>query len=107
MAKLLASCVLLVATAAAQEAPTVELNGGMQAQLLSLGRKGYGVTAAFKIANKGQDHVFLLPFGAPSAIDDAGVRFDVMQAVNGVAFCRGPAVNPARASAVRGPSEGR
>jgi hypothetical protein len=73
MAKLLASYVLL---AAAQETPTVELNAGMQAQLLSLGRQGYGLTAAVKITNKGQDHVFLLLFGAPSAVDDAGVRFD-------------------------------
>ena len=93
-ARLIASCLLLVATAAAQETPTVELNGGMQGQLLSLGRQGYGLTAAVKIANKAQDHVFVLLFGAPSAVDDAGVRFDVMQAINGVAFCRGPAINP-------------
>src|ERR1035438_8759323 len=91
--RLIASCLLLVATAAAQETPTVELNGGMQGQLLSLGRQGYGLTAAVKIANKAQDHVFVLLFGAPSAVDDAGVRFDVMQAINGVAFCRGPAIN--------------
>jgi hypothetical protein len=59
-AKLLASCLLLVTFAAAQEIPTVELNGGLQGQLLSFGRQGRFLTAAVKITNKGQDHVFLL-----------------------------------------------
>jgi hypothetical protein len=37
--RLIALCLLLTATAVAQETPTVELNGGMQGQLLSLGSK--------------------------------------------------------------------
>jgi hypothetical protein len=81
-AKLLASCLLLASAAAAQETPTVELNGGMQAQLLALGHQRDAVlTAAVKITNKGQDHVFLLLYGIPSAIEDSGGRFDVLQAV--------------------------
>jgi hypothetical protein len=88
-AKLLASCLLLVAGAAGQQNPTVELNGGLEAQLLTLGRDARSIlTAAVRITNKGQDHVFLLFIGPPSAVDNAGGVFD-FQSVNGVAFCRG------------------
>ena len=96
--KILASCLLLVATASAQEPkPTVELNGGLEAQLLTLGR-GKGsrpvLTAAVKITNKGQDNVFLLLFGPVSAVDDAGGRFDSVEDITGVAYCPGPQTNP-------------
>jgi hypothetical protein len=92
--KILAACLAQVAGAVGDEPPTVELNGGMQGQLLSLGRRNYVLTAAVKITDKGQDHVLLLLFGAPSAVDDASVGFELPQAVNGVAFCRGPNINP-------------
>jgi hypothetical protein len=42
---------------------TVELNGGLEAQILALGRNSKGVrarlTVSMKIANKGKDHAFL------------------------------------------------
>ena len=69
MVKIPASCLLPVAAAAAQEIPTVEWNGGLQGPLLSLGRRGRVLTAAAKTTYSGQDHVSLLLFGAPSAVD--------------------------------------
>lgn len=96
---ILASCLLLVATAAAQEPKaTVQLNGGLEAQLLTLGRNSKGprpvLTAAVKITNKGQDNVFLLLFGPISVVDDAGGRFDSVDDVTGVAYCPGPSTAP-------------
>src|ERR1017187_7488045 len=97
-AKILASCLLLVAAASAQEKPTVELNGGLEAQLLALGRNSKGsrpvLTAAVKITNKGQDNVFLLLFGPVSAVDDAGGHFDSVEDINRVAYWPGQQTNP-------------
>lgn len=71
--------------------PTVELNGGMTAQLLSLSRDPNGgrpvITASVKITNTGKDHVFLMFSGGPSAIDDAGAEF-FNGTVSGVGWCR-------------------
>jgi hypothetical protein len=88
---------LLVVAAAAQKSddnPTVELNGGMTAQLLTLGRDSSGVrpvvTAAVKITNTGKNYVLLMIYGAPSAIDDGGVKFDgdISGGVSGIAWCQ-------------------
>lgn len=71
--------------------PTVELNGGMTAQLLSLSRDPNGgrpvITASVKITNTGKDHVFLMFSGIPSAIDDAGAEF-FNGTISGVGWCR-------------------
>jgi hypothetical protein len=69
--------------------PTVELNGGMTAQLLSLSRdpNGRDITAAVKVTNTGTNHVSLMISGTPSAVDDAGVSF-LAGTVSGVGWCR-------------------
>src|SRR5271166_647445 len=85
---------LLVVAAAAGQAPTVELNAGLQARIISLGRdRGY-LSVGVKITNSGKDHAFMLLFGEPSAFDDAGGRFSIVHAVTGVAYCQGPLTNP-------------
>ncbi len=102
LARLFVTFLLIVVAAGAQKVeaiPTVELNGGMQAQILSLGRdtKSMGrpmLTATVKIANNGKDYVSLLLFGSLSAVDNAGGRFDVVRSVAGVAYCPGPQTNP-------------
>jgi hypothetical protein len=91
--EILASCLLLVAGAAAQ-APTVELNGGLQARIISLGRDRGTLSVGVKITNTGKDYAFILLFGEPSAFDDAGGRFGIVHAVTGVAYCPGPQTNP-------------
>jgi hypothetical protein len=91
--KILVSCLLLVAGAAAQ-APTVDLNGGLQARIISLGRDRGVLSVGVKITNPGKDYAFILLFGEPSAFDDAGGRFGIVHAVTGVAYCPGPGTNP-------------
>jgi hypothetical protein len=85
------SCLLLAATAAAQDNRTVDLNGGLQAQMLSWARDTSGrptVTAAVKITNSGKDNVFLMFYGSLSAIDEGGIKFEPPgDAVSGVGYC--------------------
>jgi len=81
---------VLVAAGQKQANPTVDLNGGLQAQILTLGRNDAphpALTATVKITNTGKDHAFLLLLGLPSAVDDAGGRFDNVGAVTGIANC--------------------
>ena len=79
---------------AAGTGKVVTLNGGLQAQMLSLGRDSSGgrpvVTAAVQITNAGKNYVRLMFYDAPSAIDDTGVKFDgdVSGGVSGAAWCR-------------------
>jgi TolB-like protein len=70
----------------------VNLNGGLQAQLLSLGREGRIITTAVKVTNTGQSSVFLILRGYASAIDDGGVKFEGSSgdAVSGVTWCYQP-----------------
>jgi hypothetical protein len=84
---------LLVLPAAAQSSgdkPTVELSGGMRAQLLSFARNPNGgpagITATVKITNISKDYLFLLFTGAPSGVDDAGAT--IQGKVSGVGWCR-------------------
>lgn len=103
-AKALGTALLLVAAASAQEnRPTfsadtiaVNLNGGLKAQLLSVGRDAVGgagrpvITAAVTISNPGKDYAFLMFYDIPSAIDDAGVKFTGWRddGISGVGWCR-------------------
>jgi hypothetical protein len=93
-AKMISVSVLAVFAAAGQDNRTVDLNGGLRAQVLSVGRDSSGfrpvVTAAVKITNTGKDYVFLMFYGTLSAIDDSGVKFDGDRgdAVAGVARCQ-------------------
>lgn len=74
-----------------QDFPKVELNGGLEAQMLSLGRSGNGhrpdLNSAIKITNAGKNTAFIMFYGEPSAIDDAGVKFDRFKSLSGVAYC--------------------
>lgn len=95
LSKLVGAGVLLALAAAGQKADenrTVQLNGGLQAQILSLGRDSSTprpvLTAAIKISNTGQNHAFVMLYGEPSAIDDAGGKFEPAPgAVSGIAYC--------------------
>ena len=51
------------------------------------------LTMSIKITNKGKSTAFLLLYGEPSMIDDAGGKFDI-RSVTGVAYCPGPQSNP-------------
>ena len=104
-AKALGAALLLVTAATAQDkTPTakfdadviaVNLNGGLKAQLLSVGRDPVGfagrpvITAAVTISNPGKDYAFLMFYDLASAIDDAGVKFTGERAnsISGVAWC--------------------
>jgi hypothetical protein len=74
-----------------------DMNGGLRAQVFSLGVNTEGprpvLSATVKITNTGQDHVFLFFMGAPSAVDDNGVKFDRFLSLDGAAYCD---VQPAR-----------
>ena len=96
----LAVVVLAVAAVAQKptENPPVDLNGGLQAQIVSVGMNTKWplhptLTMSIKISNKGKSTAFLLLYGEPSMIDDAGGKFDI-RSVTGVAYCPGPQSNP-------------
>jgi hypothetical protein len=81
-----------------QENPVVNLNGGLQAQIISAGMNAKwplhpSLTMSIKITNTGKTTAFLLLYGLPSMIDDAGGQFDI-KSVTGVAYCPGPQSNP-------------
>jgi hypothetical protein len=60
-----------------------------------MGREGRVLTLAMKITNESKDaDAFILLFGEPSAFDDAGGRWNIVQAVTGVAYCPGPITSP-------------
>lgn len=91
-AKILASCLLLLGSAAAQEA--AKSRPGLEAQLLNLGvtqeRYPY-LTASVKLTNNSSAYVFVLLFGPPSVVDDAGGTFQYSRStpITGVANCLG------------------
>lgn len=66
-------------------------------QLMNLGRSGpvvTALTASVKITNNSEDYIYLLLFGEPSAIDDAGGHWSIVSSVTGAAYCPGPQSNP-------------
>lgn len=93
-AKILASSLLLVATAAAKT--SVELAAHMlKGEVVQMGRNGRVLTIAMKITNLSKDaEAFVLVFGEPSAFDDAGGRWNIVQGVTGMAYCPGPFTSP-------------
>ena len=95
--KLLALCLLLAASAAGQD-KSAPKRGELEFQLTSLGRneRGNVLTAAVKATNKSSSVVFLLLFGRPSAVDNAGEVFDGVQSVTGVAYCAGTQNPPSK-----------
>jgi hypothetical protein len=82
---------LLPGALQAAENPVVKLNGGLEAQILSVGRNANHnqLTAAMKIVNKGKNTIFLLLVGNPlaMAVDNTGATSSWCQA-NGIASCR-------------------
>jgi hypothetical protein len=89
-AKLLASCLLLVACAFGQDKPVPQRNQ-TEVKLTGLSRseRGDTLTAAITLTNKSPYYVFLLLVDKPHAVNDAGEVFDTSPSVNGVAWCRG------------------
>lgn len=94
MGKLVASCLLLAAL------PGVKGQGPakpqqLDAQLISLGvtHETYPfLTAAVKLTNNSPIYIFVLVFGPPHAVDDAGGEFHYApkpSPVTGVAYCLG------------------
>jgi hypothetical protein len=94
IAKVLVSCLLLVASASAET--SVRLAAGLlKGEVIQMGREGRVLTLALKITNESKDaDAFILLFGEPSAFDDAGGRWNIVQSVVGVAYCPGPITSP-------------
>ena len=94
-AKFLASWLLVVVSAAAQDLQkhtrTAELNGGLHAEVISLARNIQGarpvLSASIKITNTGTNYVYLVFIGTPAAADDNGVHFDHFNSLDGAAYC--------------------
>jgi hypothetical protein len=89
-------CCLLLAACAAGQTPAPKQRAALEAQIINLGRSGAVTTAlaaSFKITNNSDSYVYLLLFGLPSAIDDAGGNFGIYD-VTGAAYCPGPQSNP-------------
>jgi hypothetical protein len=80
---------LFSASLAAPQSATVKLNGGLEATVLKVGRNRdhNRVTLSLKIDNKGNNTAYLLLVDNPTAIDNAGGVFDVLQSVAGLARC--------------------
>ena len=91
--KVLASFLLLVASAAAQN--TIDLAGGLKAQVVSMARARDTLNIAVKISNESKDRMsaFILLFGEPSAFNDGGAKYRA-RPVAGAAYCPGFANNP-------------
>ena len=90
--------VILSVAAVAQSNPTAELNGGMEAQIISSGLNTRdalhpSITMALKISNKGTSTAFVLLVGPPDLVDDSGSRYE-LRTVTGLAYCHGPYSNP-------------
>jgi hypothetical protein len=91
--KFLASFLLLVVSAVAQN--TIDLAGGLKAQVVSMARARDTLNVAVKISNESKDRMsaFILLFGEPSAFNDGGAKYRA-RPVAGAAYCPGFANNP-------------
>ena len=75
--------------AASNEAPTLKLNGGLEAQLISIGRnkEHNTVTIAAMIKNNGINTAYLMLAGAPPmATDNTGTKYS-SRSFGGVTAC--------------------
>ena len=85
MAKILASLLLLVASAAGQDKkppkvddkpPKVDV-GGLEAQLVTIARQGqWTITAQVRLTNTSPNTAFILIMGIPTAVDESGMHYD-------------------------------
>jgi hypothetical protein len=89
LSKLLALPLLLAAAAAGQT--TIDLAGGLKAQVIALSRAGEILNVAVKISNESKDRTsaFILLYAKPSAFNDGGGTYKI-RSVNGVAYCERP-----------------
>ncbi|MEP6962906.1 MAG: hypothetical protein ABI995_12560 [Acidobacteriota bacterium] len=79
---------LSASTGFAQER-TVKLNGGLEAELITLGRDatGYNLSASLRIANKGKSIAYLLLVADTVATDNAGGTYNRLVTIGGLASC--------------------
>jgi len=91
--KVLASFLLLVGSVAGQS--TVELAGGLKAEVTSFGRARDTLNVAVKISNESKEKntAFILLFGEPSAFNDGRGKYQSHN-VAGAAYCKDFANNP-------------
>lgn len=80
---------LLPAGLAIAQQSTVKLNGGLEAEIVSLGRSDdhQYLTISMRIANKGRDTAYLLLIGKEAAIDNKGTVFNWRYSLSGIADC--------------------
>jgi hypothetical protein len=94
---------LVLAASCAGQAPAPK-QPAIEMQLLNLGRAGpvvTALTASVKITNNSEDYIYLLLFGEPSAIDDAGGNWSIVFSVTGAAYCLGPQSRELRTQTIR------
>ena len=86
ISSILCICLLLTAVTVAQE-QSVKLNGGLVAEILSLGRSAdqQFLTISMRIANKGKDTAYLMLVGKEIATDNKGGVFDWRYNISGIA----------------------
>lgn len=89
-AKILVSCLLFIGCAAGQDKPAPQ-RGLLEFKLVTLSKseRGDALTAAVTVTNKTAFTYFLMLLGKPHAVDDSGGEYDVVQSVDGVAYCKG------------------
>jgi hypothetical protein len=82
-------CLLAAASASAQQSSVVKLNGGLEAEILSLGRSAdhQFVTISMRISNRGKDTAYLMLVGKEAATDNKGGVFNWRYSISGIAEC--------------------
>ncbi|HEV8413050.1 MAG TPA: hypothetical protein VGQ49_05620 [Bryobacteraceae bacterium] len=80
----------LISVSAHGQSRIVKLNGGLEAEILTLGRDtlGYNLTTSLRISNKGKSTAYLLLIGNPVATDNTGGVFNNVDNLSGIASCR-------------------
>ena len=80
---------LLFASSLSAQTHTVKLNGGLEAELLTLGRSENHkyLTLSMRMTNKGKNVAYLLLVGSPVATDNIGEVFNRVDTVGGIAYC--------------------
>ncbi len=81
---------LLLGSLARSQSHTVKLNGGLEAEVLSIGRSSdhQNLTISMRLSNKGKSTAYVLMVGFPMITDNTGAAFDgVNGSVSGVARC--------------------
>jgi hypothetical protein len=82
------ACALIESPTSAQSR-TVKLNGGLEAEVLALGRSAnhQNLSVSMRISNKGTSSAYLLLVGTPVVTDNTGGGFRNNWTVSGLAHC--------------------